>query len=689
VGSKTKSPFSVLLPTSIFRANMNIITTEQQLEEFVNHYSTVDAFAFDVETIGENRLYPVINDVCWISFATTGRVDVIPMGHPNGELDGYDKPLLLEGQRRLTAGKEVTEAHYSKDTRKWTPRFSEAPAQLTPKQVFDAIKPLMFSDKLKIGHNLKFDLKSVAKYFKGEVPSKPHFDTLMAAFVINNLNSKAGGMGLAACVKRELGIEVEKGVGENVALHSFSDVAKYSGIDADVTWKLYEVLAPKIVGNLKKVWKLEMDVLGALCDMELTGAYIDTDMLDSLAEQIGNDKELAKAKAFRVAGEAFAINSVAEKQRLLFTSVDGKKPRISPNLKFKASLTNKGQEMQRAGQELTYTNFSVSAEALEPYRGKDDLVDALLEYADLNKLMTTYVTPYKGGDVERETNGKKTIVNKRSLLINGRVHTNFKAHGAETGRFSSSEPNLQNIPSSGEYGKMVRDLFTAPPGHKLVVADYSQIEPRVIASFSQDPVLVNNYLTGGDIYTTIGDTMGVDRKAGKVLVLAISYGVGPDKIAASIGCSVTEAKKLLKDFEAKFASIERYKSRVIRLAKQSGRIPFVETIFGRRRYIPELLSKEQGLLARAERQAFNTVIQGSAADVMKLALVRAHSCFVDEPDINVILTVHDELVTITPEDRAEETADAIRQSMEGIKLKEIGVPLIADVKIVDKWGEAK
>jgi DNA polymerase-1 len=213
-----------------------------------------------------------------------------------------------------------------------------------------------------------------------------------------------------------------------------------------------------------------------------------------------------------------------------------------------------------------------------------------------------------------------------------------------------------------------------------------------MASLSNDPVLVDNYLTGKDIYTTIGDTMGVDRKAGKVLVLAISYGVGPDKIATSIGCSVQQAKKLLADFETQFSAITRYKGKVVRLAKQSGPIPYIETIFGRRRYIPELKitnAFDKGLLARAERQAFNTMIQGSAADIMKLALVRAHSCFVNEPDINVILTVHDELVTITPEDRAEETAQAIRESMEGIRLRQITVPLIAEVNIVDKWGQAK
>lgn len=667
---------------------MNIITTEQQLQEFVRYYSTVKAFAWDVETIGDNRLYPVINDVCWISFATEGRVDVIPMGHPNGELEGWDKPLLLPGQRRLAEGKPILESHYSKDQRKWVAKFGEAPEQLTPRQVFDAIEPIMFGPALKIAHNAKFDLKSVAKYYRGKVPAKPHFDTLMAAFIVNNLNKFE--LNLAACVRRELGVTMEKGIGENVALHSFSDVANYSGIDAELTWKLYQTLEPKITGNLKKVWRLEMDVLAALCDMELTGAYLDQDALKELAEEVDKGKQEAEAKCYREAGKAFAINSVPAKQRLLFGSENGSKPRLPhPNGKIKISLTPKGQEAYKNGDTLTEAHFSVSADALEYFRGKDPLVNAILEYQDLNKLMTTYVTPYTGGDVKRVTNGKEKITKRKSLLINGRVHTNFKAHGAETGRFSSSEPNLQNIPSSGDYGKLVRNLFVAPPGYKLVVADYSQIEPRVIASFSQDPLMLENYHTGGDIYTTIGDTMGVDRKAGKVLVLAISYGVGPDKIAASIGCTVQEAKDLLNRFEAKFASIAKYKAKVIRDAKQAGKVPFVETMFGRRRYIPELNSKEFSLLGRSERQAFNTMIQGSAADLMKLALVRAHSCFINEADVNVILTVHDELVTITPEDKAEQVAEAIRESMEGIKLPQITVPLIADVHIVDKWGEAK
>jgi len=667
---------------------MNIITTKEQLKDLVEFYSKVDAFAFDVETVGENRIQPVVNDVMWISLATEGRTDVIPMGHPNGEFLHWDKELLLSGQRKLAAGKELKDADYSKNEAKWVPVFDAPPAQLLPGDVFKALKPLFFSDQLKIGHNVKFDLKSIAKYYRGEVPKKPFFDTMMASFIIDNRNKNM--LGLAACAERTLKIKVEKGIGAMVEVHSFSDVAHYSGFDSEVTWKLYKALEPKLEGSLKRVWALEMDVVAALCDMELSGANIDVKELTLLKARLEKDIDLARAKAWKLTGKPFSMNSVKEKQELLFSPKEEGGRGIRPNLRIRIALTTKGQEVAASNPEaLSIRHYSVSSDALEFYRKKDELVDAILEYQDLNKLMTTYVMPYLGGEITRTTMGKEKIVDKKSLMINGKVHTNFKAHGAETGRFSSSDPNLQNIPSSGEYGKLIRNLFIAPPGYKLVVADYSQIEPRIIAAFSGDPIMVENYRTGGDIYTTIGDTMKVDRKAGKVLVLSIAYGVGPEKIAQSIGCSVTDAKDLLARFEAQFHDISKYKAKVIRQATEKAPIPYVETIFGRRRYIPELKSQDRGLKSRADRQAFNTVIQGSAADLMKLAIVRAHSCFTDEPDVNVVLTIHDELVTVAREDLAEETAEAIRVSMEGIHLPEITVPLIADVKIVNKWGEAK
>ena len=217
------------------------------------------------------------------------------------------------------------------------------------------------------------------------------------------------------------------------------------------------------------------------------------------------------------------------------------------------------------------------------------------------------------------------------------------------------------------------------------MADYSQIEPRVLASFSKDRVLCSSYIEGVDIYTTIGNTVGVDRSAAKVLVLAMMYGVGPDKIASTIGCSLTEARELLESFIVKFPSISRYKRQVIADSKRKSPVPFASTLLKRRRYLPDLRSSETWKRSRAERQAFNTVIQGSAADLIKLAMVRASKMIPEKA--NLILTVHDELVTVTPTELAEETADQIRLAMEGIKA--LDIPLIAEVKIAKKWGDAK
>jgi len=666
---------------------MNIITNKEQLKELVDYYLKIDAFAFDVETVGDDRLQPVINDVLWISLSTEGRVDVIPMGHPNGEFLHWDKELLLSGKRKFDLGKTLIDTDYSKNKAKWKPVFDVPPQQLLPGEVFQELKPLFFSDKLKIGHNIKFDLKSIAKYYRGVVPLKPFFDTLMAAFIIDNRNRTS--LNLAACAERELSLKVEKGVGAEVEAHAFSVVANYAGIDAEVTWNLYKTFYPKLQNGLKDVWELEMALIPALCDMELSGATIDVKKLTSLKDQLEKDIDLARAKAWKITGKTFSMNSVKEKQELLFSPAPEGRG-IKPNLRVKVALTARGQAVANTDPEnLSINHYSVSSDALEFYRSKDELVDAILEYQDLNKLMTTYVMPYLGGEVTRTTMGKEKVFDKKSLLINEKVHTNFKAHGAETGRFSSSDPNLQNIPSGGQYGKLIRDLFIAPPGYKLIVADYSQIEPRIIASFSKDAIMIKNYLDGEDIYTTIGNTMGVDRQAGKILVLSIAYGVGPEKIATEIGCTISDAKSLLNRFTEKFHDISKYKARVIRQSLSKTPVPYVSTVLGRRRYLPDLKSKEIGLRARAERQAFNTVIQGSAADLMKMAIIRAHSCFITEPNANVILTVHDELVTVVPENLANLAAEAIRDSMEGVKIPAITVPLIADVKIVDKWGEAK
>jgi len=651
---------------------MNIIVTNDQLDEMVAYYLEQDSFAFDVETVGDRRGDTPVNEVLWITFATHGRCDVIPMGHPNGELVDVLYPLTGQGEKRVEQGLPARPSDYSRDAKKSTKIFTDAPLQLFPAEVFSSLKPLMFSETiLKIGHNLVFDLTSVAKYYGNNYPIGPYFDTMVASFLYDNRNKNK--CGLADCLKREIGFVMEKGVGAQVEVYSFNEVAKYAYLDAKYTFLLWKILVKKLEDSqVTGVMKLEMDVLKVLCDMKLTGAPIDMVALEALDARLKEDIETAKAEIFKVAGQQFNINSNSDKQNILYGSKSqggrGLKPKI---------ITAKGGD-------------SVSAEALEAYRGQDPLVDALLTYTDLNKLHTTYVVPYLGGEVTRTNAGKVRVEHKDSLLISGRIHCDFIQHGAETGRFSSRNPNLQNVPATHTaHGKAIRNLFRAPEGHKFVVADYSQIEPRVIASFSKDPIMLENYTNNGDIYTTVGNEMGVDRKAGKVLVLAMSYGVGPEKIARSIGCTKQEAKDLLERFSDRFPSINSYKFKVLVSTKKLGNkekpIPYVTTILGRRRYLPKMNSSDKSDRAGAERQAFNTKIQGSAADIIKLAMVRAHALIPKEAKL--ILTVHDELVTLTPDHLVEETQSAIRTAMEDIHL--LDIPLIADITVVERWGEAK
>lgn len=655
---------------------MNIITTKEQLDEMVAYYLKQDAFAFDCETVGPRRGVSVVNEIMWLSFATYGRGDVIPLGHPNGELDEVIKPLTGQGAKKAEKGLKLNDVDYSKNKKLHTHIFTEPPKQLHPAEVFSALRPLFFSDMLKIGHNLVFDLCSITKYFDNQVPTAPYFDTMVGSFIYDNRNKNR--CGLDDCLKRELGYEMEKGVGAQVEVHPFSIVAKYAYLDAKYTFMLWKVVKEKLAkAGVENIMALEMDVLRVLCDMKLAGAPIDQDALTKLHVQLEADIEKAREDIYRTAGVVFNINSNREKQYLLYSpkpSGRGLKPKI---------YTGKGIKKEAEGKELTVEDYSVSAEALEPYRDKDPLVKAMLEYADLNKLLTTYVIPYLGGEVVRTTGGKSKVEYRDSLLVNGKVHGDFIQHGAETGRFSSRNPNLQNVPNPATaHGKAIRNLFYAPEGYKLVVADYSQIEPRVIASMSNDPIMKKNYLDGGDIYTTVGDVMGVNRSAGKVLVLSMAYGVGPDKIARSIGCSITEARGLLSNFGEKFQNVSAYRAKVIGVTRKAG---FVSTVLGRKRYLPEINSRNPGERAGAERQAFNTRIQGSAADIMKLAMIRAHDLIPE--GASLLLTVHDELVTIAPDNLVEETREAIREAMEGINL--LDIPLIADIAVVQRWGEAK
>lgn len=640
-----------------------IVTTRDQLDEVVEHLLQRDSFAFDVETVGDHALDPRRNEVTWISLATQGMGCAIPMGHPNGR-------LLEVIPGRTPTGK------VSKNQKLATKVWSKPPAQLRPAEVFSALKPLLMSDRTKVGHNIKFDACSVAKYL-GELPPAPFADTHVAAYLIKSTHRMVKGFpkpyALGAVVNRELGYAYDKTIGAKINDHGFWEVAKYSHLDARMDWLVWKELKQQLQRDkLTGLFRLEMDLLAVLCEMEMTGAPVDKVALEELWDDLTDEVERRKGVCFSALGRTdINLGSPQQLVQVLFAP------------KETGGLGLKPRKMTAGGKDGTKKQPSTDDEALEPYRNKVPFVKALLEYRETTKLLSTYVEPYLLGPVKQ---GKRFP----PQMVNGRIHTSFNQMGAETGRFSSSDPNLQNVPAPyTEEGKKIRGLFVAPSSEDVLVAgDYSQIEPRVLASLSGEPAMMDPYLKDeGDFYTAIAAPFGLDRKAGKVLFLSVAYGVGPDALAARIGISPTRARQVLDDFDRQFPVAARYRRSVINEARRR-RPCHVTTLMGRKRYLPELASIDRGARGRAERQAFNTVIQGTAADLIKLSMVKTHRALADKvPAARLILTVHDELVATSPRKEADLALEVMREAMEGIN--KLRVPLVVDIKIVDRWSEAK
>jgi len=655
-----------------------LVLDEEELADCAEYYLGQDSFAFDVETMGEHRGDPIRNHVVWLSLASQDRVHVIPMQHPNGDLRELVYPLLKSGLEREAKGLPVRKSDISVDIRKAQRIWEKPPEQLERKAVFTALEPLFAGPAVKIGHNVKFDINSVAKYLPAP-PSGPFFDTMVAEWVLNSSNF--GKLSLDACAKRTLAVEMVKGVGKEIEAHSFDEVAEYSAIDARVTYDLADHLSDLLTGSVAQVFDLEMQVLEVLAEMERTGVSVDMVRLSDLDEEFAQRVQEAQAWAWYEAGVEFNLGSVAEKQRLLFA------PKSQGGQGLRSSvLTPAGEKKKELGEKTTWTDLSTAAPVLKNHES-NPLAKALMEHAKFGKLRTTYTRPYLGGESLRQRGDKQVTEQVQSQVVDGRIHTKYAQSRVETGRLSSRDPNLQNVPARSEEGKKIRDLFVASPGHRIVQADYSQIEPRIIADLSRDPTMLKTYLDGGDVYQTVADKLKVDRNTGKTLVLAIAYGIGPNSIAERTGMTKDDAKELMSFFRKQFPRLERHKKSILSRTRRNSPIPYSETVLGRRRYLPMIMSRSEQDVAYAERQAYNHVIQGSAADVMKLALIKIRKSL---PEYGrLLLTVHDEIVTEVPADRTEEAAEIVRQAMETAGSRWFDVPLVADVKVADRWGECK
>lgn len=644
-------------PATRLRRRSRVVTTTAQLKEVVDAYLDFDAFAFDFETRGEKRNDPRHAIPFWLSLAGPGRSDVIPFGHPLGRVTGFEWSKLKKDGEPYKNARRI-------------PIIGAPPAQLTTEEVFEVLEPLFFGPALKIGHGLKFDLEVASRYY-GSVPPVPYFDTMIAAFLINESYRGGRPYSLGTCVEREFRYVYDKSLGRiGVDTFPFQEAANYARHDAKYTWLLWRRYAARIEAEgLEALLDLEMQVLEAVVWMEEAGVAIDVPGLEDLTARIGAEMEDTYERINKAAGWDAPINLNANAQvaKLVFE--------------------------QRGHRSTVYTekrrDAAVSQEALTATAKlrKDFVVKDILHWQELHKLYATY------------------LLNMKDRLYNGRLHADFDQRGTRTGRFSCRQPNLQNVPV--RRAKDVRDLFVAPPGCVLVVADYSQIELRMLAHFSRDPVLIQAYEEGLDLHRItaqrayhVEEPTDLQRSLAKNCNFSIAFGAVAMTLVTRYGVpNEREGQMLIDAFYGTYKRVGPWRESVIRKCKRSGiskaearrrgcrqRDPFVTTILGRRRQLPDILMHwDWKRMSAAERQAVNTVIQGSAGDLIKLAMVRTHQRLHETP-AKLVLTVHDELVLQTPESMVEEATEIMRQSMEDVPLS-LRVPLVASINVTDCWSK--
>lgn len=511
-----------------------------------------------------------------------------------------------------------------------------------------------------IGQNVKYDY-SVLK-MHGIDPVKPAFDTMIAAYLLNPDEKRFSLDELAMKFLNYKMISFDELVKNSSPLFSaltFADVSvedatKYSAEDADITRRLYDILNVRLheTDLLNVLEKIEMPLIPVLVDMELTGVYMNIGYLKDLSTKYASKMNDLSKQIFEYAKEAFNLNSPKQVAYILF------------------------EKLKIQGSKKTSTgDLSTRADVLEELADEHPIVQLILEYRKFQKLKSTYL------DVLPRLVHPKT----------GRIHTSFHQTGTATGRLSSSDPNLQNLPTRQEEGKEIRRAIVPQRnGWKIVSADYSQIELRVLAHLSGDQKLIEAFQKQEDIHTfTASKIFQVDnnqvtpqmRAVGKMVNFSVIYGVSPYGLSQRTGLSYEQAQRFINEYFSLYPSVREYFARVVAYAKTYGH---VRTMFGRKREIPQLRSKDAVVRQEGERIAVNTPIQGTAADIMKLAMIDLHNKIKqNKMNSKIILQVHDELVLEVPNEEVEQILQIIKQSMEGVV--KLSVPLKVDINVSESW----
>ena len=540
--------------------------------------------------------------------------------------------------------------------------YPGAPDQLDKQFVLDALKPILEDDNLKkVGQNLKYDMSVLAED-AGITLRGVAFDTMLESYVLDSVATRhdMDSLSLKYLGHKTIGFEEIAGKGAKQLTFNqvgLEEAGTYAAEDADITLRLHQSLWPKLEneGRLPEVFRdIELPLVTVLSRIERNGTYVDATLLKHQSQFLAKRMAELQEKAFEIAGQEFNLASPKQLGEVLYEKLE------IPVIK----KTPKGAP-------------STAEAVLQELALEYPLPQVIMDYRGVAKLKNTY------------TDKLPELINQRT----GRVHTSYHQAVAATGRLSSSDPNLQNIPVRSEEGRKIRQAFLAPKGKKIVACDYSQIELRIMAHLSDDKGLTDAFEKGLDIHRataaevwgkTLDDVSDNDRRNAKAINFGLIYGMSAFGLAKQLGLPRKEAQEYIDLYFERYPGVKKYMADTRALAADNG---YVETVYGRRLYLPEIHSKNGQRRQAAERAAINAPMQGTAADIIKKAMIKVHDWLeTTDFDAKMIMQVHDELVFEVAEDQVEDLVKEVKARMESAA--ELKVPLIVDAGIGENWEEA-
>jgi DNA polymerase-1 len=616
-------------------AEYSIISERRQLDELIRKIEETGACSLDFETTSAD---PMRAELVGISFSTAPEAACyIPVGHVG---DALRKAHERGENSDLFNGVFIS--------------------QLEKDLVLEQLKPVFEDERIKkTGQNLKYEIIVLAR--NGIELAGIDFDTMLASYLLNpsKLHHNLDQLALEFLNYRTVPIEklIGKGAKQTTMdLVNVEEAAAYACEDADITLRLRNVLEPQLKekGLYGLFERVEMPLVNILAHMELHGVRVDTEVFTALSKSIGKQLNTLREEIYRLAGRQFNVNSTQQLGKILF------------------------EEMKLPPLKKTKTGYSTNVAVLEKLAVEHELPRTVLEYRGLSKLKSTYI------DALPELIHPAT----------GKIHTSLNQTVTATGRLSSSEPNLQNIPIRSEAGREIRRAFIPSDETRVILsADYSQIELRILAHLCEDDVLCKAFRDDIDIHdqtssrifgVPINDVTADMRRKAKIANYGILYGISASKLAADIGIKQEEARDFIEHYFAVFPRVKEYIDSIVEEARTKG---YVTTVLNRRRYIPDIHSPNIGVRRFAERTAINTPIQGSAADLIKVAMINMDREIENSRlDCIMILQVHDELIFEASRDEAPKIAPIVKEIME--TAYPMNVPIVADVRIGQNWLEA-